>query len=50
LPLYHPLRLIEEICMLDDLSDGRFMLGMGRGISPIEAGFYGIPASEMQAR
>jgi alkanesulfonate monooxygenase SsuD/methylene tetrahydromethanopterin reductase-like flavin-dependent oxidoreductase (luciferase family) len=50
LPLYHPLRLIEEICMLDNLSDGRFMLGMGRGISPIEAGFYGIPSSEMQAR
>ena len=50
LPLYHPLRLIEEICMLDNLSDGRFMLGMGRGISPIEAGFYGVPASELQAR
>jgi len=40
LPLYHPLRLIEEICMLDNLSSGRFMLGMGRGISPIEAGFF----------
>jgi alkanesulfonate monooxygenase SsuD/methylene tetrahydromethanopterin reductase-like flavin-dependent oxidoreductase (luciferase family) len=50
LPLYHPLRLVEEICMLDNLSGGRFMLGMGRGISPIEASFYGIPASEMQAR
>ena len=23
LPLYHPLRLIEELCMLDHLSDGR---------------------------
>jgi len=50
LPLYHPLRLVEEICMLDNLSDGRFMLGMGRGISPIEAGFFGVPASETQAR
>ena len=50
LPLYHPLRLIEEICLLDNLSDGRFMLGMGRGISPIEAGFYGVPGSETQAR
>jgi alkanesulfonate monooxygenase SsuD/methylene tetrahydromethanopterin reductase-like flavin-dependent oxidoreductase (luciferase family) len=50
LPLYHPLRLIEEICMLDNLSDGRFMLGMGRGISPIEAGFFGVPGNEMQAR
>jgi alkanesulfonate monooxygenase SsuD/methylene tetrahydromethanopterin reductase-like flavin-dependent oxidoreductase (luciferase family) len=50
LPLYHPLRLIEEICMLDNLSNGRFMLGMGRGISPIEAGFFGVAGSEMQAR
>ena len=42
LPLYHPLRLIEEICILDNLSDGRFELGVGRGISPIEIGFFGI--------
>ena len=50
LPLYHPLRLIDEICMLDNLSNGRFMLGIGRGISPIEAGFFGVPAEEMQQR
>lgn len=42
LSLYHPLRLIEEICMLDQLSGGRLELGIGRGISPIEVGFYGI--------
>jgi alkanesulfonate monooxygenase SsuD/methylene tetrahydromethanopterin reductase-like flavin-dependent oxidoreductase (luciferase family) len=42
LPLYHPLRLIEEICMLDHLSGGRFELGVGRGVSPIEVGFYGV--------
>src|SRR5579872_1832685 len=41
LPLYHPLRLIEEICMLDQMSGGRFELGMGSGASPIEVGFYG---------
>ena len=41
LPLYHPLRLIEEICMLDQMSGGRFELGVGRGVSPIEVGFYG---------
>src|SRR5262249_45678032 len=28
LPLYNPLRLIEEICMLDHLSDGRLELGI----------------------
>ena len=27
LPLYHPLRLAEEICMLDQLIDGRLELG-----------------------
>ncbi len=42
LPFYHPIRLLEEICMLDQLSHGRFQLGIGRGISPVEAGFYGI--------
>ena len=42
LPLYHPLRLIEEICMLDNMSGGRLELGVGRGVSPIEVGFYGV--------
>jgi alkanesulfonate monooxygenase SsuD/methylene tetrahydromethanopterin reductase-like flavin-dependent oxidoreductase (luciferase family) len=42
LPLYHPLKLLEEICMLDQMSGGRLMLGVGRGISPIELRYYGI--------
>lgn len=50
LPLYHPLRLIEEICMLDQMSRGRLELGVGRGVSPIEQGFYGIDPSEGMAR
>ena len=41
LPMYHPLRLMEEVCMLDQLSGGRLELGIGRGISPVEAGYYG---------
>ena len=41
LPLYHPLRLLEEVCMLDNLSGGRMQVGVGRGISPIELGYYG---------
>jgi alkanesulfonate monooxygenase SsuD/methylene tetrahydromethanopterin reductase-like flavin-dependent oxidoreductase (luciferase family) len=45
LPLYHPLRLIEEICMLDQMSGGRLELGVGRGVSPIEVGFYGVDAA-----
>jgi alkanesulfonate monooxygenase SsuD/methylene tetrahydromethanopterin reductase-like flavin-dependent oxidoreductase (luciferase family) len=42
LPLYHPIKLLEEICMLDQISGGRMMLGVGRGISPIELRYYGI--------
>jgi alkanesulfonate monooxygenase SsuD/methylene tetrahydromethanopterin reductase-like flavin-dependent oxidoreductase (luciferase family) len=36
LPLYSPLRMIEEICMLDHLSHGRAEIGVGRGVSPFE--------------
>jgi alkanesulfonate monooxygenase SsuD/methylene tetrahydromethanopterin reductase-like flavin-dependent oxidoreductase (luciferase family) len=42
LPFYNPLRLIEEICMLDHLGGGRFQLGLGRGVSHFEAEFYGV--------
>ena len=42
LALYHPLRLAEEICMLDQMSRGRLLLGIGKGISPIEVGYYGV--------
>lgn len=42
LNLYHPLRLIDEICMLDQMSGGRLELGVGRGISPFEVGYYGV--------
>jgi alkanesulfonate monooxygenase SsuD/methylene tetrahydromethanopterin reductase-like flavin-dependent oxidoreductase (luciferase family) len=43
LPLHHPLRLIEEICMLDHLSDGRLEVGVGRG-GVLEAFFWGQDA------
>jgi alkanesulfonate monooxygenase SsuD/methylene tetrahydromethanopterin reductase-like flavin-dependent oxidoreductase (luciferase family) len=50
LALYHPLRLVEEVCMLDHLSGGRFQLGVGRGISPFELAYYGADPEEAQAR
>jgi alkanesulfonate monooxygenase SsuD/methylene tetrahydromethanopterin reductase-like flavin-dependent oxidoreductase (luciferase family) len=50
LPLYHPMRVIEEACTLDQLTGGRLDLGVGRGISPIETGFHGIPGEETQER
>src|SRR5215472_18855982 len=42
LPLYSPLRLIEEICMLDHLSRGRLDVGVGRGVSPYELKFHKV--------
>jgi alkanesulfonate monooxygenase SsuD/methylene tetrahydromethanopterin reductase-like flavin-dependent oxidoreductase (luciferase family) len=36
LPLHHPLRVIEDICLLDQLSGGRVEYGVGRGPVAIE--------------
>jgi len=49
LPLYHPLRLYEEICMLDHMSGGRLMVGVGRGAALIEHRRYGIDPTEAPA-
>jgi alkanesulfonate monooxygenase SsuD/methylene tetrahydromethanopterin reductase-like flavin-dependent oxidoreductase (luciferase family) len=49
LPFYHPLRLIEEICMLDQLSGGRLELGIGRGVSPFETANYALDFAQTQA-
>ncbi len=49
LPLYHPIKLLEEICMLDQISGGRMMLGVGRGISPIELRYYGLDPEQTPA-
>lgn len=48
LPLYHPLRLAEEVCMLDHLSGGRFQLGVGRGASPHELAYLGVNIADAQ--
>lgn len=42
LPLYHPLRVASEICMLDHLSKGRLDIGLGRGISPYELAYFNV--------
>jgi alkanesulfonate monooxygenase SsuD/methylene tetrahydromethanopterin reductase-like flavin-dependent oxidoreductase (luciferase family) len=42
LTLSHPLRILEEICMLDQMSNGRLELGVGRGVSPYEIGYFGV--------
>ncbi|HUB96006.1 MAG TPA: LLM class flavin-dependent oxidoreductase [Stellaceae bacterium] len=42
LPLYTPLRFIEEIAMLDHMSHGRLEVGIGRGVSPFELNFHRV--------
>jgi alkanesulfonate monooxygenase SsuD/methylene tetrahydromethanopterin reductase-like flavin-dependent oxidoreductase (luciferase family) len=49
LPFYYPLRLIEEICMLDQLSGGRLELGIGRGVSPFETANYALDFAQTGA-
>ena len=48
LPLYSPLRLIEEICILDQLSEGRLDVGVGRGISPFELKYHHVDPATSQ--
>nr|WP_315591725.1 LLM class flavin-dependent oxidoreductase [uncultured Cupriavidus sp.] len=50
LPAHHPLRLAEEICMLDHLSGGRLEFGVGRGTSRHEDLALGIDPTTVQAR
>lgn len=50
LPLYNPLRNIEEICFLDNLSGGRLELGVGRGVSQEELSIYGVDIAESRGR
>src|SRR5581483_11064666 len=49
LPAHHPLRLAEEICMLDHLSHGRLEVGIGRGASPHELDYFGVNADAAPA-
>ncbi len=50
LPLYHPVRLIEEIGMLDQLSGGRLEFGVGRGGQSAEHERFGLDPAELDAR
>jgi alkanesulfonate monooxygenase SsuD/methylene tetrahydromethanopterin reductase-like flavin-dependent oxidoreductase (luciferase family) len=47
LPLHHPLRLLEEIAVLDRLSGGRFQVGVGRGGQPAEHTRFGLAVDDL---
>ena len=46
LPMYHPLRLAEEVMMLDQLGNGRLDVGIGTGISLLELQSFGIDKAD----
>ncbi len=49
LPLHHPLRVVQEFGMLDALSGGRAVLGLGTGHQPHEFRTYGVDLAERAA-
>jgi len=48
--MYHPLRLAEEVAMLDHLSHGRLEMGVGRGAVFIEQQSFGVNPDEVPER
>ena len=47
---YHPLRLAEEVALLDHLSGGRVNWGAGRGFDRTEMGAFGVSGDESYPR
>ncbi|MDP6830844.1 MAG: LLM class flavin-dependent oxidoreductase [Alphaproteobacteria bacterium] len=47
---YHPLRLAEEVALLDNLSGGRVNWGAGRGFDPTEHKVFGVEPKESYPR
>ncbi|MQA03281.1 MAG: LLM class flavin-dependent oxidoreductase [Streptosporangiales bacterium] len=50
LPWHDPVRVAEQVTVLDLMSNGRFIFGMGRGLGRIEFDGLRIPMDESRAR
>jgi alkanesulfonate monooxygenase SsuD/methylene tetrahydromethanopterin reductase-like flavin-dependent oxidoreductase (luciferase family) len=50
LPVWQPLRLAEEIAVIDNLTDGRFCCGIGRGYQPHEFARFGVTLEDSRDR
>src|SRR5712671_2372569 len=46
LPWHDPMRVAEEVSMLDAMSDGRVILGIGRGAGLVEFEGFRVPMGE----
>src|SRR5216117_1760598 len=50
LPFHHPLRLAEQMALIDIISKGRLDVGVGRGNRPAEFKGYDVPQKENRER
>jgi alkanesulfonate monooxygenase SsuD/methylene tetrahydromethanopterin reductase-like flavin-dependent oxidoreductase (luciferase family) len=50
LPWHDPMRVAEEVSMLDNISDGRLILGLGRGAGKVEFDGFRLPMDESRQR
>ena len=50
LPFNHPIRLAEDLAVLDNLSGGRVELGVGMGYAPHEFRGFGLPLPQRVSR
>ena len=50
LPWHDPMRVAEQISVLDHQSDGRFIFGMGRGLGRVEFGGFGVDQNTARER
>src|SRR5438034_11003111 len=50
LPWHDPMRVAEEVSMLDNISDGRLILGLGRGAGRVEFDGFRLSRDESRGR
>jgi alkanesulfonate monooxygenase SsuD/methylene tetrahydromethanopterin reductase-like flavin-dependent oxidoreductase (luciferase family) len=50
LPWHEPVRVAENVAMVDNISNGRMILGIGRGLGRVEFDGFGIPMGESRER
>jgi alkanesulfonate monooxygenase SsuD/methylene tetrahydromethanopterin reductase-like flavin-dependent oxidoreductase (luciferase family) len=50
LPLYHPVRMVEEMGLVDQISNGRLVVGIGTGYQGYEFDHFGINLEERVER